>query len=92
MKKQNPFDVRVDTKRQIANAIMGYNDGLQTSQITPKDRDFLLSTSGIQTLLTKRLNLKPRLTQVEADDDDDDDDDDEDEDKQEIVATMEEVD
>jgi hypothetical protein len=78
IKKQNSFNVQVDTKRQIANAIMGYNDGLQTSQITPKDRNFLLTNSGIQTLLKKRLHLQPRPTlllprptQAEADDDDD---------------------
>ena len=69
IKKQN-------TKRQIANAIMGYNDELQTSQITPKNRDFLLRNSGILTLLKERLHLQPRPTLLlprptQADDDDD---------------------
>jgi hypothetical protein len=62
IKKQNSFNVQVDTKRQIANAIMGYNDELQTSQITPKDRNFLLRNSGILTLLKERLHLQPRPT------------------------------
>ena len=62
IKKQNSFNVQVDTKRQIANAIMGYNDELQTSQITPEDKDFLLSNSGILTLLKERLHLQPRPT------------------------------